>query len=381
MKFFFFHLMPYADLDLNYTEKYESAWVTLPNTYYDRKKGSLLYGRYLDELIYADALGFDGVGINEHHQNAYGLMPAPAVIAGALARNVTGKIAVLGRALPLVNNPLVIAEEFAMIDQITEGRLIAGFVRGIGGEYHSWGANPAESHERFLEAHDLIIRAWTEPGPFAFESKHYDFEYVNLWPRTFQEPHPPVWIPSQGSTETIQWAAKLRYTYLQTYSPIASVRRCLEMYKAEAERNGYSAAPDQLGWMAPIYVAETDERAREEARPHIEAFANKFMRKPLEMKLPPGYVSLSSYKMLLKSKSAQTVDRTMEELIDSGTFICGSPATVRELLLTRAEELGHGNQLCLMQFGTLPADLTRKNMELFAGSVMPFLRERIAVSA
>jgi alkanesulfonate monooxygenase SsuD/methylene tetrahydromethanopterin reductase-like flavin-dependent oxidoreductase (luciferase family) len=381
MKFFFFHLMPYADLDLNYTEKYESAWVTLPNTYYDREKGARLYHRYLDELIYADTLGFDGVGINEHHQNAYGLMPAPSVIAGALARNVTGKIAVLGRALPLVNNPLTIAEEFAMIDQITEGRLIAGFVRGIGGEYHSWGANPAESHERFLEAHDLIMRAWTEPGPFAFESKHYDFEYVNLWPRTFQEPHPPVWIPSQGSTETIQWAAKLRYTYLQTYSPIASVRRCLAMYKSEAERNGYSATADQLGWMAPIYVAETDEQAREEARPHIEAFANKFMRKPLEMKLPPGYVSLSSYKMLLKSKGAQTVDRTMEELIDSGTFVCGSPTTVRHILLARAEELGHGNQLCLMQFGTLPTDLTRKNMELFAGSVMPFLRERIAVSA
>jgi len=381
MKFFFFHLMPYADLDLNYTEKYESAWVTLPNTYYDRAKGARLYQRYLDELIYADRLGFDGVGINEHHQNAYGLMPVPAVIAGALARNVKGKIAVLGRALPLVNNPLVIAEEFAMIDQITEGRLIAGFVRGIGGEYHSWGANPAESHERFLEAHDLIIRAWTEPGPFAFESKHYDFEYVNLWPRTFQEPHPPVWIPSQGSAETIRWAAKLRYTYLQTYSPISAVRRCLEMYKAEAEKNGYVATPEQLGWMAPIYVAETDEQAREEARPHIEAFANKFMRKPAEMKLPPGYVSLSSFKTLMKTKSAQTVDRTMEELIDSGTFICGSPQTVREILLARAEEMGHGNQLCLMQFGTLPEDLTRKNMELFAGSVMPFLRDRIAVSA
>jgi alkanesulfonate monooxygenase SsuD/methylene tetrahydromethanopterin reductase-like flavin-dependent oxidoreductase (luciferase family) len=381
MKFFFFHLMPYADLDLNYTEKYESAWVTLPNTYFDRKQGAKLYQRYLDELIYADALGFDGVGINEHHQNAYGLMPSPAVIAGALARTVAGKIAVLGRALPLVNNPMVIAEEFAMIDQLTEGRLIAGFVRGIGGEYHSWGANPAESHERFIEAHDLIIRSWTEPGPFAFESKHYDFEYVNLWPRTYQEPHPPVWIPSQGSTETIQWAAKKRYTYLQTYSPISSVRRCLEMYKAEAERNGYTAAADQLGWMAPIYVADTDERAREEARPHIEAFANKFMRKPVEMKLPPGYTSLSSFKLLLKSKGAQTIDRTMDELIDSGTFICGSPSTVRDILLARAEEMGHGNQLCLMQFGTLPGDLTRRSMELFASAVMPFLRERIAVPA
>jgi alkanesulfonate monooxygenase SsuD/methylene tetrahydromethanopterin reductase-like flavin-dependent oxidoreductase (luciferase family) len=308
-------------------------------------------------------------------------MPQPSVIAGALAPHIKGKIAVLGRALPLINNPVVVAEEYAMIDQISEGRLIAGFVRGIGGEYHSWGVNPAESLERFHEAHDLIIRAWTEPGPFSFESKHYDFEYVNLWPRTYQDPHPPVWIPSQGSTETIQWAAKKRYTYLQTYSPFASVKRCMDMYKAEAEKNGYTATPDQLGWMTPIYVAATDEQARAEAWPHIEAFANKFMRKPIEMKLPPGYTSLSSFKQLAKSKSGQTVDRTIDELIDTGTFICGSPETVRAMLLDRQAEIGHGNQLCLMQFGTLPADMTRTNMELFAGAVMPYLRERIAVSA
>ncbi len=134
MKFIAFHLMPYADLDLNYTDRYETAWVTLPNSYYDPVKGHALYNRYLDELEYADALGFDGIGINEHHQNAYGLMPTPGVIAGALARRTRGTLAVLGRALPLVNNPCVIAEEFAMVDEITGGRLIAGFVRGIGAE-------------------------------------------------------------------------------------------------------------------------------------------------------------------------------------------------------------------------------------------------------
>jgi alkanesulfonate monooxygenase SsuD/methylene tetrahydromethanopterin reductase-like flavin-dependent oxidoreductase (luciferase family) len=149
VKFISFHLMPYADLDLSYSDKYDSAWVTLPNSYYDPVKGHALYNRYIDELEYADALGFDGVGVNEHHQNAYGLMPTPGVIAGSLARRTKGSIAVLGRALPLVNNPLVIAEEFSMLDNITGGRLIAGFVRGIGAEYHSWNMNPAFSHERF----------------------------------------------------------------------------------------------------------------------------------------------------------------------------------------------------------------------------------------
>ena len=158
MKFYFFHLMPYAALDLDYDQKYDSAWVTLPNSYYDPKIGHQLYNRYLDEIEYADEAGFDGVCVNEHHQNAYGIMPIPSIMAGALARRTkTVKIAVLGRALPLLNNPLVVAEEFAMLDNITGGRLVAGFVRGIGAEYHSWGANPAESHARFQEAHDLII--------------------------------------------------------------------------------------------------------------------------------------------------------------------------------------------------------------------------------
>src|SRR5690606_3130697 len=217
LKFFFFHLMPYAALDPDYDKKYNSAWVTLPNSYYDPQVGHQLYNRYLDEIEYADELGWDGICVNEHHQNAYGLMPIPGVMAGALSRRTkNGKIAVLGRALPLLNNPLTVAEEFAMLDNITGGRLVAGFVRGIGAEYHAWGANPAESHDRFHEAHDLIIQAWTQPGPSKFEGKYYHFEYVNCWPTTFQKPHPPIWIPSQGSRETIEWAShpSRKYTYL-----------------------------------------------------------------------------------------------------------------------------------------------------------------------
>ena len=168
MKFYCFHLMPYAALDPDYDKKYNAAWVTLPNSYYDPKNGHALYNRYLDELeLRRRSCGFDGVCVNEHHQNAYGLMPI-ARRDGRRARRAarrTRKIAVLGRALPLLNNPLVVAEEYAMLDNITGGRLIAGFVRGIGAEYHSCGANPAESHERFHEAHDLILQAWTRAGP------------------------------------------------------------------------------------------------------------------------------------------------------------------------------------------------------------------------
>src|SRR5882757_8050470 len=236
MKIFNFHLMPYRHADLDAIEKNGSAWVTYSNRDYDPKKGADLYHEYLDQMELADRLGFDGVCLNEHHQTAYGMMPIPGVMAGALARSVKrAKIAVLGRALPLLNNPLTVAEEFAMLDNITGGRLIAGFVRGIGAEYHAWGANPAESHDRFHEAHDLIVRGWTETGPFAFEGKHYHFHYVNVWPRPYQQPHPPIWIPSQGSRETIEWAAapEHKYTYLQTFSPVTALARYMAMYREE----------------------------------------------------------------------------------------------------------------------------------------------------
>ena len=378
MKFYLFHLMPYADLDLGYSEKYNSAWVTLPNSYFDPLRGHELYNRYLDELEYADALGFDGIGVNEHHQNAYGLMPIPGVMAGILARNTKrAKIAVLGRALPLLNNPLVVAEEYAMLDNISGGRLIAGFVRGIGAEYHSSGTNPAESHDRFHEAHDLILRAWTETGPFEFEGKYYHFNYVNTWPRPFQQPHPPIWIPSQGSRETIEWAShpSRRYTYLQTFSPVTALARYMAMYKEEAQKQGYEAGPEQLGWALPIYVADTDARAHREAKPHIEAFINKFLRMPPEMLLPPGYLSLASMKGIAKAKVAITGGvQTIDDWIEKGMFICDSPDTVRQTLVERQKQIGFGQLLALLQFGTLPRDLTKASMELFARKVMPQLR-------
>jgi len=384
MKFYMMHLMPYADLDLDYDQKYNSAWITLPNSNYDPKKGAKLYNRYLDELEYADQLGFDGICVNEHHQNAYGLMPQPGVMAGALARRTRKvKIAILGRALPLLNNPLTVAEEFAMVDNITEGRFIAGFVRGIGAEYHAWSSNPADSHDRFHEAHDLIIRAWTETGPFSFEGKHYQFEYVNLWPRPYQTPRPPIWIPSQGSSETIDWASHpdRRYTYLQTFTPVAMLAKYMQMYKDKAAEHGYEATPDQLGWSVPLYVAETDEIARREAQPHIEAFLNKFLRMPKEMLLPPGYLSLRSMMGVMKAKSSIGTKQTIDSVIEKGMFICGSPETVRSKLEEYHSQIGFGHLLTLLQFGTLPAELTRKNMELYANEVMPYLRQKAPAAA
>ncbi len=381
MNVMLFHLMPYADLDLEASKDFPTVWATLPNRFYDPQKGHALYNRYLDELEYGERLGFDGLCVNEHHQTAYGMMPSPIVTAAALSRRTSrAKIAILGSAIPLRTHPLTLAEEHAMIDNITGGRLISGFVRGIGAEYHITGVNPTISHERFHEAHDLIIKAWSEPGPFEWHSKHYHFEYVNLWPRPYQQPHPPIWIPSQGSRETIEFAADPRhkYVYLQTFSPIKQVQRYLQLYRDTATRFGYTASPSQLGWASMVYVGDSDEQALAEAGPHFEIFRNRFLKKPFEMLLPPGYTSRDSMKGMLAAKGDITSNVDAKRAVDMGMFVCGGVQTVRETLLTYAREIGFGNLLTMLQFGTLPADLTRRNMERFAMDVMPWLKRELA---
>jgi alkanesulfonate monooxygenase SsuD/methylene tetrahydromethanopterin reductase-like flavin-dependent oxidoreductase (luciferase family) len=380
MKFVCFHLMPYRPLDLEAAKKYRSAWVVLPNSFYDPEKGAAEYDSYLDQLTYAEELGFDAIGVNEHHQTAYGLMPAPNLIASALIqRTKKVQIAVLGRALPLVSNPINIAEEFAMLDVLSKGRLIAGFVRGIGAEYHSTGVNPAFSHERFHEAHDLIVKAWTTPGPFEFEGDHFRLRYVNLWPRPYQKPHPPVWIPSMGSRETVVWASapERKYPFMVTFSPESAVVRYHNMYREAAHAHGYTASGGQLGWATPIYVAESDQQARDEAKAGIESLFNNFLSMPWEMLLPPGYTSNTSLKATLKLRPAlggRPRQQTIDELIASGTIVVGSPATVRERIERVREQTGFEILITLLQFGVLPDHLARRNMEMFAAEVMPKLR-------
>lgn len=377
MNVILFHLMAYADLDFAATKEYETVWVNLPNKFYDPVKGHKLYTRYLDELAYAEDLGFDGVAVNEHHQTAYGLMPSPIVMAAALAqRTKRVKIAILGSALPLREHPITVAEEHAMVDVMSGGRLISGFVRGIGAEYHTFGMNPTISHDRFHEAHDLIVQAWTKPGPFAFNGHHYSFDYVNLWPRPFQSPHPPIWVPSQGSKETIDWASHpdRRYTYLQTFSPAKTVEKYLQSYRDTAEGYGYEAADSQLGWAVPVYVADTDAQAVREAKVHFELFRNRLLKMPFEMLLPPGYTSRDSLKRMMAAKASLSQELTIETAIDMGMIVCGSAQTVRQRFEAYWQDMHFDNLLTMLHFGTLPEDLTRRNMELFAQEVLPALQ-------
>jgi alkanesulfonate monooxygenase SsuD/methylene tetrahydromethanopterin reductase-like flavin-dependent oxidoreductase (luciferase family) len=151
---------PYAPADFD--EKYDTAWITVPNKLWDRDKSKGLLNGYIDQLAYADTLGFDGMVLNEHHQNIYGLMPSPNIIASALTQKTThGKIVVLANLLPLHGNPLRVAEEYAMLDNMSNGRVIAGLAPGGGQETFNYNTPAAIQREQFWEAVDLIEQAWT----------------------------------------------------------------------------------------------------------------------------------------------------------------------------------------------------------------------------
>jgi alkanesulfonate monooxygenase SsuD/methylene tetrahydromethanopterin reductase-like flavin-dependent oxidoreductase (luciferase family) len=375
MRFFAFHLMPWDRLPPDFAQQHASAWTWIPNALFDPAHGGTLYNRYLDELVLADRLGFDGVCVNEHHQNAYGLMPSPNLMGAILARQTRNvKIAVIGNALPLYNPPTRVAEEFAMIDVISGGRLIAGMVVGGGPEYFSFSMNPTFARSMFSEAFDLILRAWTEPGPFEHYGQHWKLRYVNPWPRPLQQPHPPIWIPGAGSKETIDFVAERRFGYMGIpYFHLDFFRRNFDMFRDACNRAGYTASPEQLGWLLPIYCAETDEQAWSEYEPHLRYFIDNLLKGLVV--LPPGYTSARSVAAIGKALDKfMSAAKTRRELEQGGYVVVGSPATVRDRLADLIPQLGVGNLLGLFQMGTLPHELTCRNMTLFAEQVIPGLR-------
>jgi len=375
VQFFYFHLMPWPYLPDDFDRRHPTSWVTFSNRHYDPRRGHALYNEYLDEMERAEALGYDGLAVNEHHQNAYGTMPSPNLMAAALIRRTSrAKIAILGNAIPLRDHPLRVAEEVAMLDVLSGGRVISGFVRGIGCEYLSLGVNPTYSRERFYEAHELIVRAWTDEGPFCFEGKHYQVRYANIWPRPLQQPHPPIWLPSQGSTETIRWGAQRRYPFISVFTSYRQTKRLLDEYKAAAEAAGYTAQPEQIGVAIPTYVAETDARAREEAKPHMLWLFKRGLKIPPNFLLPPGYITEESLRKFLAAGLRPPGDLSFEELEKDGYIIVGSAPTVVDRLKEIRKDLGFGLFIGGGRTGDMPHDKALKTMELFAREVMPHLR-------
>lgn len=384
MKLLFFHLMPYTELPADFREHHPSIWVDIDSKLFDPQRAHGMYNEFMDELEFAAQCGFDGICVNEHHSNGYGLMPSPNLIATSLARRTdNAAICVMGNSLALYNPPIRVAEEMAMIDCISGGRLIAGFPVGTPMDTcYAYGTNPSTLRERYLEAHDLVIKAWTTQEPFAFNGRFNQQRYVNIWPRPIQKPHPPVWIPGGGSVETWQWCARMDYVYSYlSYFGYQAGRATLQGFWNEMERLGKDRNPYRAGFLQFVGVADSREEAEKLYREPAEYFYDRCLNVDPRFASPPGYTSEATIRAKVTSQLAQVVDRrsikdmarTWQDIIERGYVIIGSPDEVAEQLREVALDLNVGHLMLLLQFGNMDRQVTTYNTRLFTERVMPQL--------
>jgi alkanesulfonate monooxygenase SsuD/methylene tetrahydromethanopterin reductase-like flavin-dependent oxidoreductase (luciferase family) len=384
MKFTWFNLMPWPYLDEDFRQKNRSVWVDIDSRLFDPAKSHELYNTYMDLLEYAGQIGFDGIGVNEHHQNAYGLMPSPNLIAASLVRRTQNvAIVVLGASIALYNPPLRVAEEFAMLDCISGGRLVAGFPVGTSMDTnYCYGQIPALTREKYREANELIMRAWHEREPFAFNGRYTKLRYVNLWPRPIQQPHPPIHIPGGGSLETFDFCLDNTYSY--SYLSFGGYLRGKTLMQAYwdrvAERNTSDLSPYRAGFAQTICVAETDQEAERLYSKHVSYFYNRCLHVYPGFADAPGYRTIKTIQKGALSQYARPAggffpELPWKDLVEGGYIVAGSPETVRQRMEDLIQQLRVGHVFCLLHVGDMPKEKCMYSTRLFAEKVMPHLRK------
>ncbi|MDT5028087.1 MAG: hypothetical protein QOE61_4513 [Micromonosporaceae bacterium] len=376
--------MPYPYLPPD--NSYSSLRVDLPSRTYDPELGYQLYAKYFDIYAAADELGLDMM-LNEHHATATCVEPSVPVTMAILARETSnGRILALGNPIANRNTPVRVAEEMAMIDVISHGRAEVGFVRGVPYEVSAGNVNPVGMKERFWEGADLITKAWTTTdGPFNWEGRYYHHRQVNIWPRPFQEPHPPIWVPTQ-STGTVREVAERQYKLGTILCGWQGARTMFDTYRDRTAELGLAEPGlDKLGYLGLVFVGDSDEEGYAGAR-KLQWYLrhNKVAAQFMDV---PGYVDERTRARMMRAQTqgkpittpiAHLDNAPIEQLTDEGYFFAGSPDTVFDQLRRFYERVGgFGNFLMMVQGGTMGYDLVTRSMRLFAEEVLPRFRAEV----
>ena len=359
--------------------------LSLSNEFYDSVVGADLYNRYLDEKVYAEEMGFDGLMLNEHHSSPFCMGGAMNVEASVLARiTKRAKIVLLGNILPLWDDPLWLVEQLAMIDMISHGRLVSGWVRGTGRESIAHNAPPTHNWERFQEAHEFIIKAWTEPGPFRWEGKHFHYRYVNPWAKPYQKPHPPIWLPGVISRESLTWAATKRIPYIMLATALEPTREAFQIYHDTAAELGYESGSQNIGYLWKVHVDETEELADEVGRKYVKGPTNPFLAGNEGPANPAvfGLPGLQSRVRRLPTTAFSTANRSgvinlqpYESQIEKMTIVSGTPKTVIPKIRHVLEFLRPGSVFFWDGDGSMTHDDQMRSLRLMGEEVIPAVRE------
>lgn len=329
-----------------------NVWPTPPGLC-DRQAAGITMQRAMEQASLADELGFDWISVSEHHYSPRILTPSPMIFAAGITQRIKrARIAILGPLLPL-SNPVRVAEELAMLDVMSQGRIVVLFLRGTPNEILVYRANPDESREMTQEGIELILRAWTEPQPFGWEGRFFKYRTVSVWPRTFQDPHPRVF--SSGNTpDSIPFAARNRLGLALSFMPLSEIKQRVELYKIEAAKVGWEPTAEDVVYRFFAHVAENDEDARINVGNTRLDLGRFFGMSPAVLKRLTG-------------------DRPLDLHVMERPFLCGGPAAVVDQV-GALHEAGVGNLDMAFTWPGISYDQQLRSMECFASRVIPQIR-------
>jgi alkanesulfonate monooxygenase SsuD/methylene tetrahydromethanopterin reductase-like flavin-dependent oxidoreductase (luciferase family) len=337
-------------------KQFDADW-PVPGEYYDPETGAQAYEGMIERLKCVEEIGFDWVSFSEHHYSPRIMTPNPILSATYVAARLPRiAIAVLGPIVPQVN-PIRIAEEFAMLDNFTQGRLRVGLLRGTTNEMLTYGLKPEEARDRTTEGMELILKAWSEPQPFGWQGRHYQYRTISIWPRPQQIPYPPTYALGT-SKESCDFAASHHIGLGASFAPYDLVCGATRYYREQCAEYGWEPSPEQIVYRANIVLEKTDEEAQQAL--HSRGRGGVFPMQPV--------VNDALLKLDIRNVAGVETQRAP---VQPTTFL-GSPDTVVEQVKRCRDEMGAG--VIDFFFQTSYSAGTEKllqSLELFGEQVLP----------
>jgi len=384
MKVFVFDLLAYGE-NLDHLKTGTELPYPLSKRHFKADVAVRTYAEHLDAWEELDRLGYDGVGFNEHHCSPYGLMNSPNLMAAAAAQRTKRlKLLIYGNLLPL-HEPLRLAEELAMLDCLSNGRVISGFARGIPREYQVHNVPLQDSRARFEEAYEIVTRAWTE-DVFSYEGRFWSYKDVAIWPRPVQRPHPPIMIPIVGSKESIEFAGRHDIPITPGLAGGGLRDDIIRFYAKSLAAAGHRITPDHLSLSMNAYVADSKAQAVKELAPYHLYFNRTLFSHgsftETAKQREAGYVSRSSTDYVRPEN--QRAAALLREDFRNLTFEdvarqaeqqpWGTPQEVTERIIAQADRSGANMVQIGFNRGAMPHDMFMEQIRRFAADVLPALQ-------
>ena len=343
----------------------------IPDYYPERHKSSShYYGEMIEQILYCEEIGLDGIWFAEHYVGGYAF-PSPPIFATAVAQKTKRIRFGTGVTLLPLTNPIKTAEEYAMLDVLSNGRFDFGVGRGIlRDEYDLFGINGDESQGRYHEALDVILKAWTQ-DEVTYSGKHFKIDRVKALPQPVQRPHPPIWAAAVASSESFIWTGQRGYNIMLVpfaYPTHAPLRERIDLYRKALAENGHDSAKLEVQGTYHLYVAEDDAQARKEGAAELQQYLDFFVSldKPWQSK---------DYEAYGKGLGTFFANMNYDTMDKGDALLFGSPERVVQRLKNIKQGLGLTYVLSEINFGGMAHNKVMKSLERFGKYVLPHVRD------